>query len=153
MAISVNICNYLNNDNDHYDDIEHGLVDLYGIYEEEDTRITLFESCIEKAVESLRKNIRCPLSRPLLKKAFNIYTEYLDNHLKGLKNDPCLVTDDKTIEESGISSQYDKWQQLLYKVIIGIIRILRADFESSENKLEIDLVIYFYELVKVRPKI
>jgi hypothetical protein len=47
---------------------------------------------------------------------------------------------------------YEQWQQLLYKVIIGIIRILRTDFESNENQLEIELVIYFYELVKLNIK-
>jgi hypothetical protein len=52
-------------------------------------------------------------------------------------------------DENSPLSLYEQWQQLLYKLIIGIIRILRCDFESNENQLEIDLVIYFYELVKV----
>jgi len=52
-------------------------------------------------------------------------------------------------EDNGPLSLYEQWQQLLYKLIIGIIRILRSDFESNENQLEIELVIYFYELVKV----
>ena len=139
----------MSNSTDHYDKIENKLEKSVDIYDESHTRIIMFENCIEKAIESLRMNIRCANSRPLLKQAFNIYTEYLDTHLKFLK-ESSLKNVDTNADEAEVVLVYDKWQQLLYKVIIGIIRILRTDFESNENKLEIDLVIYFYELVKVR---
>ena len=113
----------------------------------------VFHRSIDKAIESLRNNIRCQETRPLHKQALDIYTNYLDNHLNKLKEEcgSLMVIDNETgDEDNGPLSLYEQWQQLLYKLIIGIIRILRSDFESNENQLEIELVIYFYELVKVK---
>lgn len=41
------------------------------------------------------------------------------------------------------------WQESLYTIVINLVRILRIEFESNQHSVEIDLVIYFYELLLV----
>lgn len=44
----------------------------------------------------------------------------------------------------------NQWQESLYKIVISIVKILRMEFENNTTFVEIDLVIYFYELLLVR---
>ena len=149
LSISVNLCDTLNNETHHTCHIDNNLPSDRQVYVEDQTRILVFNNCIDKAIESLKNNIRCTESRPLHKQALDIFTNFLDNYLKKLREQCGSLVVINDSDENGPMSLYEQWQQLLYKLIIGIIRILRGDFESNENQLEIDLVIYFYELVKV----
>jgi hypothetical protein len=146
------LCDTLKNETDHTSFIDTSLSSDRKVFVEDQVKLLVFHRCIDKAIESLRNNIRCQETRPLHKQALDIYTNYLDTHLNKLREESgsLMVIDNETgDEDNGPLSLYEQWQQLLYKLIIGIIRILRSDFESNENQLEIELVIYFYELVKV----
>jgi hypothetical protein len=152
LSISVNLCDTLNNETDHTSYIDTNLSSDRKVFVEDQAMLMIFHSCIDKAIESLRNNIRCQETRPLHKQALDIYMNFLDNNLNKLKEE-CgslmVIGNETRDEDNGQMSLYGQWQQLLYKLIIGIIRILRNDLESNENQLEIELVIYFYELVKV----
>ena len=55
--------------------------------------------------------------------------------------------DDEDLEEA---RNIVSWQEALYKIVINIVKILRLEFENNTNFVEIDLVIYFYELLLVK---
>lgn len=132
MSIAVNICKNTNQNNL---DEEIPAVD-------EETRLKIHEDCSIKAIELMELNVRNTNCRNLLKKALNIYCEFINPHIMS------LVEKNKSFVEDEDSTEF-KWKQLLYRIVISIVRILRGDFENPQNQVDIELVIYFYELLKV----
>jgi hypothetical protein len=152
LAIAVNICDHLKNEPT-FNQVDPSLK-MKNIEEEE--RIPLFENCVKHSADLLESNIRNTTNRPLLKKSLNIYCQYLDEHIKELKikelGPEYVLTKNIFIEEEEEIDDgllYGKWQQVLYKTIIEIVRVLRLDFENENHKIDIELVIYFYELLDV----
>ena len=52
-------------------------------------------------------------------------------------------------QDENATDEITAWQESLYKIVISIVRILRIEFEANNQHVEIDLVIYFYELLLV----
>jgi hypothetical protein len=80
----------------------------------------------------------------------------LDEHIKELKlkelgPESLLKKNISMEEEEEVDDDLlcGKWQQVLYKTIIEIVRVLRIDFENDEHRIDIELVIYFYEVLQV----
>ena len=76
----------------------------------------------------------------LLKKSINLYCDYVLKKSQFIEKQ-FILTDD-------VEDQENEWKELLYKIVISIIKILRCDFESNSS-IDIELVIYFYELLIV----
>jgi len=171
---SCNICNIIsnnnninnNNNNNNIDNTEQKTI------EQEETKLSLFDYCSKKSIDFLELNARNESIRSVLKKSLNIYCEYINRHLETLTSTSSSSTDsksgacgseiiskkEKTIESpssSSISSVTneesieEKWKKCLYSIIVAIVRVLRLDFENPDNRVVVELVIYFYELLMV----
>jgi hypothetical protein len=97
----------------------------------------ILSSCSMKTVEMLEHNIRNNYARVNLKNSINLYCDYVQRKSQLIEKQ--YLKDD---------NQENEWKELLYKIVISIIKILRCDFESN-NSIDIELVIYFYELLIV----
>lgn len=137
LAIAVNICGYKRVKD----------VDLDKVISEE-TKLIIHEQCSSRAIDLMEANVRNDSSRDLLKKALNIYCEFINPHLEDLTalNAKKCKNGSEFVNENSIVY---KWRQLLYKIVISIVKILRTDFEDENHVVDIELVIYFYELLKV----
>lgn len=141
LAISVNICNY-NRNKDH---------ELKNLMNEEEIQ-HIYDKCASRAVFLMELNVRNELCRNLLKKALNIYCEKITLHLNeidsrySIREGIVKYQNKETIFEESIVFN---WRQLLYKIVVSVVKILRTDFEDENNEVDIELVIYFYELLKV----
>lgn len=141
LALSVNICNY---GKSYLERVNTKAAELVN----EELRLAIYEKCSFKAVGLMEINVREPASRNLLKKSLNIYCQFINNHISDMQTmgNWCDTYEN---EQDYENSPENKWRQCLYKIVIAIVRILRFDFENQENVVEIELVIYFYELLKV----
>jgi hypothetical protein len=104
----------------------------------EHVQLDIISSFSMKTVELLEYNIRNEYARANLKKSINLYCKY------AFKKASQLFEKQDSLKED----QVNEWKELLYRIVISIIKILRCDFESN-NVIEIELVIYFYELLIV----
>lgn len=102
--------------------------------------LEIMECCSMKSVEVLEYNIRNEYARANLKKSINLYCDYVLKKSQFIEKQFILRDD--------IEDQENEWKELLYKIVISIIKILRCDFESNSS-IDIELVIYFYELLIV----
>jgi hypothetical protein len=127
-------------------------------------KLPLYESCSLRAIDVMSAYIRENEYRAPLKKALEIYCTFLARRLNELDYD------DETFNRADIDSlanmQADAWiyapsgklyigyklNQLLYQIVIAIVRVLRQEFEDYDNTVDIELVIYFYEIIKVNFK-
>lgn len=112
----------------------------------------IFDKCSSRAVYLMELNVRNDSCRDLLKKALNIYCENITMHLNeidtrySIRDGVVRYQYKETIHEENIVFN---WRQLLYKIVVSVVKILRTDFEDEHNEVDIELVIYFYELLKV----
>ena len=160
-TISINLCN-----------LDHDKQDLTKVSTiDEQFKLEIHDKCSQQTLILMEKNVRVEESRNLLKKALNNYCHYIITHKK------CKfihisyifyfkITKDYVDLESSIQSNtvelqkndilnteklndINQWQESLYKIVISIVKILRMEFENNTTFVEIDLVIYFYELLLV----
>lgn len=141
LAISVNICSYNRNKD----------VELKNLMNEEEIQ-HIFDKCASRAVYLMELNVRNELCRNLLKKALNIYCENITLHLNEI--DTRYSIRDGIVRYQNKEAIYEEnivfnWRQLLYKIVVSVVKVLRTDFEDENNEVDIELVIYFYELLKV----
>jgi hypothetical protein len=144
FTISNNICCYTH----------PNFVDLDNFSISEALRLEIHEKCSQQTLFQMERNVRLEGSRNLLKKALNNYCRYITAHkkdlesavYKNLKQSPNLKPASSEIQ---LLEHVNAWQESLYKIVISIVKILRLEFENNTNSVEIDLVIYFYELLMV----
>jgi hypothetical protein len=91
-------------------------------------------------------NIKNETCRNMLKKALNNYCQYVNEHLAEI----CKYQDSLDSQEPDENSIESRWRRSTYKIVISIVRILRIEFETVNNVIDIELVIYFYELLQVK---
>ncbi|CAF0878633.1 unnamed protein product [Brachionus calyciflorus] len=135
LAIAVNICNFKREKD----------LELERVISEE-TKLIIHDQCSSRTIYLMELNVRNDSCRDLLKKALNIYCEYINPHVDelSLTHEMLSVDSENGYEDSIVF----KWRQLLYKIVISIVKILRGDFEDENHVVDIELVIYFYELLK-----
>jgi hypothetical protein len=102
--------------------------------------------CSDKTLEMMEINIKNETCRNMLKKALNNYCQYVNEHLAVICKGK-IIPDDQESDENSIEC---KWRRSTYKIVISIVRILRIEFEAVNNVIDIELVIYFYELLQVK---
>lgn len=97
----------------------------------------LISICSKKTIELMEISIRNRYARNNLKRAIKLYCNYFE--LKSIE-----------IEQMAgfLDDDLNEWKDLLYTIVISLIKILRCDFESNELVDE-ELVIYFYEILIV----
>jgi hypothetical protein len=119
---------------------------------DEDFKLSLHEKCGNKTLELLEINARNETNRNLLKKSLNNYCNYVRNHISELTGDEDdasnRILDISQSDESELTI-VEKWKRWLYQIVIAIVRILRVEFDSENYQIEIELIIYFYELLLV----
>ena len=121
-------------------------VDLDSNFEiSEELKLSIHDQCAYQTLVLMETNVRVDKSRRLLKKALNIYCQYITNHKKELE----LAFELNKDNADGKQRTIELWQEALYKIVINIVKILRMEFENN-SQVEVDLVIYFYELLLVR---
>jgi len=131
-TISNNICGYTHS---HLTALENFSVS-------EALRIQIHDKCSQQTLLQMERNVRHESSRNLLKKALNNYCRFITDHKKKLESE----ANSQILENL---DHVNSWQESLYKIVISIVKILRLEFENNTNSVEIDLVIYFYELLMV----
>lgn len=122
---------------------------------DEQEKVDVFVQASQRTVDLLETHVRNETCRGMVKRALNIYCECIASH---------VTEGDSGVDVSLPSSSADadadagspkppasenKWANCLYRIVISIVRILRVDFENQDNPVEVELVIYFYELLKV----
>ena len=122
---------------------------------DENFKLSIHEKCVNKTLELLEINVRNDANRNLLKRSLNNYCNFIRVHLIELTGsdiselsaslDQAESTENLTIDQ--------KWQQCLYRIVIAIVRILRLEFDNAQNNVEIEFIIYFYELLLVRAEL
>ena len=135
--------------------------------EQEEMKLCLFDNCSKKSIEFLELNARNESVRVILKKSLNIYCEFINRHLETLNptskdlernmnhGDPNKKEELASTSSSSLSSVAnedpieEKWKKCLYSIIVAIVRVQRLDFENPDNRVDVELVIYFYELLLV----
>lgn len=137
-SISKNLCDLINAKSD------TSRVD-------EDFKLAIHEKCVNKTLELLEVNVRNDTNRNLLKQSLNNYCDYIRVHLIELTgSDITELSAAMNLTDSIDNLTVDqKWQQCLYKIVIAIVRILRLEFDNAQNNVEIEFIIYFYELLLV----
>jgi hypothetical protein len=148
-AISNNICGYTHSK-------DPGLSNFQIC---EQLRINIHEKCAHQTLIQMERNVRVDASRNLLKKTLNNYCQYITDHKRDLeslvcnsitnsqKDDPKFDLDMLSEEDRLILVHIGVWQESLYRIVINIVKTLRLEFERNNRSVEIDLVIYFYELL------
>lgn len=102
-------------------------------------KMELYEKCSTRCIELMSQNMRDKECRVSLKKALEIYCTHLPARLSQM-----METDDYELADK----LDGRMNQLLYHIVISIVRVLRAEFENHDESIEIELVIYFYEIIK-----
>ena len=96
---------------------------------EEEFKFTIHDKCVTKTVSLMEANVRSEKIRNILKESLSNYCNFIRMHLIELTGieirelaaamETMLETDDPTIDQ--------KWQKLLYKIVISIVRVLRIE--------------------------
>jgi hypothetical protein len=182
LSIAVSLCNYdsfssdgekdakraIQTDNDEQMDVDssgsQGTTSSNSSLTAEEMRIDLmkfelYDVCSGKAIDVMSKNIRDGACRMPIKRALEIYCDYLARRTRELGYDDDLYHAAVGDQEEGRLSPDDpdtmhlyvgsKLNHLLYQIVISIVRVLRKEFENYDNQVDIELVIYFYEIIKV----
>lgn len=147
LTLAVNICNYGTGFGSQ--EIDMVTKQMGEIEVENEQKLKIYDKCSQKAISLMEKYVRNALCRSLLKKTLNIYCESITVNINELKKLEKVESNEPAAADNENSLEY-KWRQSLYHIVISIVRILRQDFENQVNPVEIDLVIYFYELLKVK---
>jgi hypothetical protein len=143
LAITANICYYGKSEEEKRSIKSREFV-------QEDLRLDIYERCATRALTLMTSHIRDETCRNLLKKCLNTLCNFIDPHICDMKAKGCWTEEDADDEKADYENSYEnKWRQCLYKIVIAIVRTLRLDFENENHNVEIELVIYFYELLKV----
>jgi hypothetical protein len=159
LCLTVNICHYGEGLGEKTKDQS-----LLEMCRNENEKIEVFMQATERAIQLFESHVRQPTCRDMIKRALNIYCECITRHIDSsvAAHQP---TNDSSVDDSGLDSEMttittssqandesfaeSMWPNCLYRVVISIVRILRLDFENQNNPVDIELVIYFYELLRV----
>ena len=112
---------------------------------DEEIYLDIFEKCIKKTLILFGASVRIDSSRNTLKTALNNYCHFIKKRL----NDLNVERIDEFIEEENDTSIGNRWKQSLHSIVVDVVRILREDFENEFNSVNIQLIIYFYEILLV----
>jgi hypothetical protein len=157
LSMSINLCSNRNASTDEYENTESSDIEMksmnedLGLYDER--KIEFFKKFSDRSVNLLNRMIRDSMCRNMIKKSLESYCKYLSQRLIDLN----FREDEVKREEDQCSDNEDqeltigfKINHLLYTNVISIVRVLRQEFENVDNMVEIELVIYFYEIIEVK---
>lgn len=118
---------------------------------DEKFKLEIHEKCVLKTISLLETNVRNEKNRNLLKKSLNNYCNFIREHLIELTGCDIGVLSHQLEQNENLTNLTieQKWQQCLYRIVIAIVKILRIEFDSDDHMVEIELIIYFYELLLV----
>ena len=148
----MNICNFADNlYSENGDRQEMGIGSTneeVNIFDDE-LKYELYEKCQAKATILMSENIRDNQCLMPAKKSLEIICKYLSKRIVELKfsEEVLEFKIEAGIEQSPLDVIGFKLNQLLYRIIIEIVRVLRFEFELYEEMADIELVIYFYEII------
>ena len=120
---------------------------LLAMCRDENEKIEIFTQASERTITLLESCVRNESCRGMLKRALNIYCECITQYVESIR--PAESRSSPLLTDLVSDAPEDKWSQCLYQIVIAIVRILRLDFENQDNTVEIELVIYFYEILAV----
>jgi hypothetical protein len=119
---------------------------------EEEFKFNIHEKCVTRTVDLMEANVRNEKNRNLLKDSLSNYCNFIRTHLIELTGieiselaaamEIMTETDNLTIDQ--------KWQKLLYRIVISIVRILRLEVNIwPENFLSKINYKFLFSLMKV----
>lgn len=156
LCLTVNICHYGEGLGEKTKDQS-----LLEMCRNENEKIEVFMQATERAIQLFESHVRQPTCRDMIKRALNIYCECITRHIdsgaannssvddSGLDSEMTTTTTSSEANDESDTFAESMWPNCLYRVVISIVRILRLDFENQNNPVDIELVIYFYELLRV----